>query len=333
MSKATYDYNYKDTKYMELANGGFLVHVQPKVFTNVLNDIVTMINIETGLDVLDVHDLSYFLPYRKEVSIIKSKLEKDENLDEHTTESKHRKVLDMLKETIEMAIEDGNLGEEDSLLLKEWGISEEDAKHSLVASKEAFKLIFQRNDFTISTDILGMKTDYKFGSGIASSYLYTMDNKQKRRQFDITRERLKSNNSLPINWSTKDFIQVAKGKLLVRLSFADDFPSSLMMNRLISLLNKSDFISEEIVHFSSPEDYAHLNFLCNVEELQHLKELLHVVVEEVNIDKILNSTGSTYLIAEITENFSHENENKEVLCFFMGDRFEDIRHKTELVLD
>lgn len=332
MSKETYNYSYKDTTYMELANGGFLVHVQPKVFTNVLNDIVTMINIETGLDVLDVHDLSYFLPYRKEVSIIKSKLEKIEEVDEFSKESRHRKVLDMLKETIEIAIENDELGEEDSKLLANWGINREEARTSLVISKEAFKLIFQRNDFTVSTDILGMKTDYKFGSGIASSYLYTMDNKQKRKNFEAIRERLKSNNSLPINWATKDFIQVAKGKLLVRLSVSDDYPSSLMINKLITLLNKSDFISEEIVHFAKEDDYVYVNFLCNVEESQPLIELLYAVVEGVNTEKILNSTSSTYLIAEITENFSHGTENKEVMCFLLGERFEDIRHKTEEVL-
>ncbi|MEC2463809.1 hypothetical protein P9X10_02680 [Bacillus cereus] len=320
MSNLNVKTDYSDLSYTELTSDSFLIRIKPNESTVFLNEIVSKLNIAFGFDILDNVDTSAMVTYRKDVSIDSAAIKAVEEYVDFFREEKDVKVLDLANFLLEEVIRDGELPIDGGDFLQEWGIFEETAEE--VHYKEAFKIFLRNKGVDYALTKSGITPKHKFNVEDIIRYLNYLSNDKRLKLFKILRSRLNSNNNLPINYATKDFIKVKKGKSLVSITVDDEPDSSHLLSLLISKINQTDV---EFVNFAKERGRIHLNILCNNDDANRVVEVLVHLYDDLWSNTGLEKRSDFYVNVEVEKNLSHEGYEQTIYCIVQGSKFETIR--------
>ncbi|MED3042330.1 hypothetical protein P4322_15245 [Bacillus thuringiensis] len=314
--------NHDDVAYTELTGNSLLVRITPNDSTCFRNTLVTKLNIALGFDILDNVDTSNVIMYRKDVSIDNVSIKSSEEYCKFFRTDYNTKVLDVLDLSLRESISSRRLDTEESEYLEQWGI--EEGTDIEVHLKEALKLFLKYNGSDYALNVAGLNTKHTFEVGDVERYLKYLSEDNKLSLFKLIRSRLNTNNNLPINYATKDFIKVKKGKTLVSVTVNDDYDSSELINKFITELNKLHEGVVDFVNFAKERGRIHFNILCDNKDAQDMLDLIALLYTNLYGETSLGIREDFYCNIEIEKSLSHEDYERDIYCIVQGYEFEPV---------
>ncbi|PGF05218.1 hypothetical protein [Bacillus toyonensis] len=314
--------NHDDVAYTELTGNSLLVRITPNDSTCFRNNLVTKLNIAIGFDILDNVDTSNVIMYRKDVSIDSSSIKGSEEYCKFFRKDYSTKVLDVVDISLRESISSRRLDEEESEYLEQWGI--EEGTDIEVHFKEALKLFLKYKGSDYTLNVAGLNVKHTIEVADIERYLKYLSEDNKLSLFKLLRSRLNTNNSLPINYATKDFIKVKKGKTLVSITVNDDYDSSELINKFVTEINKLHVGVVDFVNFAKERGRIHLGILCDNKDAQDMLDLIALLYSNLYEETSLVLREDFYCNIEIEKNLSHEGYERDIYCIVQGYEFEPI---------